>query len=175
MRNYILERVQIIDCSLAETFEFFSDAYNLEKITPQFLRFRIFTPRPITMRAGTLIDYRLSIFGVPFEWQTLIEKWDVNRSFVDRQIKGPYALWRHTHDFEALDPNRTLVRDHVEYKIPFGVFGSLVHAILIKRMLNEIFDFRAEAIARLLNNPSPSLWSSRRQNLNIDQAVKSGD
>ncbi|HYE72262.1 MAG TPA: SRPBCC family protein [Blastocatellia bacterium] len=150
MRNYVLERTQVVECSLAEAFEFFSDAYNLEKITPSFLKFRIFTPRPIEMKAGTLIDYRLSIFGVPFHWQTLIEKWEEGRCFVDSQVKGPYTLWCHTHLFEEIGPNITLVRDYVEYRVPYGLFGRLVHTILIKRMLKQIFDFRADAIARIL-------------------------
>ena len=150
MRTYLLERSQIIPRSRRETFAFFSDAFNLERITPPFLRFRILTPAPIRMEAGALIEYRLALFGVPLYWQTLIESWTPDESFVDRQLKGPYALWRHTHSFEEQGPREILMRDVVEYRVPYGLLGSIVHNLFIKRWLAYIFDYRAALTARLL-------------------------
>jgi ligand-binding SRPBCC domain-containing protein len=151
MKTYILQRSQIITRSKAETFDFFSDAFNLERITPPFLRFRILTPRPITMAKGVLIDYQLSLFGVPFKWRTIIEEWSPETHFVDRQLRGPYRLWHHTHTFEEIGPNRILMRDIVRYRIPFGPFGQIAHGLFVRRMLDLIFDYRATATASLLN------------------------
>jgi ligand-binding SRPBCC domain-containing protein len=150
MRNYIIERTQTINQPLDRTFAFFSDAFNLERITPPFLRFRILTQPPIKMCAGTILDYRLTLFGIPFGWQTLIESWAPGKSFVDTQIKGPYALWRHLHTFEALGPDRTLMRDCVEYRIPLGPIGRFAHTLLVDESLKRIFDYRTEMTARLL-------------------------
>jgi hypothetical protein len=150
MSNYVLERSQLISRSRAETFAFFSDAFNLERITPAFLKFRVLTPPPISLREGTLIDYQLSLFAVPFRWRTLIEEWKPEERFTDVQIKGPYALWRHTHTFEAAGPHQTLIRDRVEYRLPLGVIGRLVHALQIRRTLEAIFDYRAAVTARML-------------------------
>lgn len=150
MGNYVLERTQIIERSPAETFEFFGDAFNLERITPPFLRFRILTPPPIAMRAGTLIDYRLALGGIPFRWRTRIEEWEPGRRFVDLQVSGPYALWRHTHTFESIGPGRTLMRDYVEYRLPFGLVGRAAHALWIRQVLEGIFDYRAATTARML-------------------------
>ncbi len=150
MKTYLLERSQLIPRSRRETFAFFSDAFNLERITPPFLRFRILTPAPIQMEAGTLIEYRLALFGVPLYWQTLIERWTPDEAFVDRQLKGPYALWRHTHSFEEQGPRQTLMRDVVEYRLPFALLGSLAHSLFTKRWLAYIFDYRAVMTARLL-------------------------
>src|SRR5215510_6693354 len=150
MKIYFLERLQIIPRSRAETFAFFSDAFNLERITPPFLRFRILTPSPIKMETGTLIEYRLALFGVPIRWRTLIESWIPEESFVDRQIMGPYAYWRHMHLFEVRGPRQTLVRDRVEYGIPYAIPGRIAHALFIKRWLNEIFDYRAAMIEHML-------------------------
>lgn len=149
-RTYTLEREQEIRRSRHETFAFFGDALNLERITSPFLRFRILTPPPIRMAAGTLLDYRLSLFGVPFRWRTVIESWQPEETFVDLQIKGPYALWRHTHYFETLSSERTLVRDRVEYRLPCGLMGRLAHCLFVARWLKQIFDYRAEMIAQLL-------------------------
>ncbi|HJQ70672.1 MAG TPA: SRPBCC family protein [Blastocatellia bacterium] len=152
MKVYVLEREQLIDLPRREVFAFFSDAFNLERITPRFLKFRILTERPVRMEPGTLLEYRLSLFGVRFYWRTRIEEWRPEDYFVDVQLKGPYALWRHTHSFEELAEGRTLMRDRVEYAIPFGPLGRLAHWLLVRRSLKRIFDYRAEMTARLLGS-----------------------
>lgn len=157
MRTYILEREQIIPLSRTQTFAFFGDALNLEAITPKFLHFRVLTPPPIEMHAGTLLDYRLSLFGIPFNWRTLIESWSPEDSFVDTQLSGPYKLWHHTHTFESLAPDKTLMRDRVLYRLPFSIFGRLTHALMVKRTLNHIFDYRRDMTARLLTPDNPDL------------------
>ena len=151
MKTYILQRSQIINRSKSETFDFFSDAFNLERITPPFLRFKILTPPPIVMEKGQLIEYQLSLFGVPFKWKTIIEEWSPEPHFVDRQLKGPYSLWHHTHTFEEVGNGRILMKDIVRYRIPFGPFGIIAHWLFVERMLNKIFDYRAVTTAELLN------------------------
>jgi len=151
MKTYVLERNQIINRSKSETFDFFSDAHNLERITPPFLKFRIITPRPIIMEKGRLIDYQLALFGIPFRWRTVIEEWSPETHFVDRQLKGPYLLWHHTHTFEELTSRRILMKDIVRYRIPLGPLGQVAQALFVGGMLKMIFDYRATTTASLLN------------------------
>jgi ligand-binding SRPBCC domain-containing protein len=153
MKTYVLERSQVIERPLAETFAFFGDAFNLERITPPFLRFRVLNRPPVVMGAGTLLEYRLGLFGVSFRWRTLIEKWSPDESFIDVQLKGPYSLWRHTHSFEELGPGRTLMRDRVEYRVPLGPLGRMANALFVAKMLDKIFDYREKMTARLLARP----------------------
>ena len=108
-------------------FAFFADAFNLEAITPPWLRFRILTPRPIAMGEGALIDYRLSLHGVPCHWHTRIDLRVPGRRFVDRQVSGPFSRWEHTHTFEAR-PCGTLIRDLVVYRMPLGPLGGIAGA-----------------------------------------------
>jgi ligand-binding SRPBCC domain-containing protein len=152
MKTYLLEHQQEIRRPRSETFAFFADAFNLERITPSFLRFRILTPAPIVMHAGTLLAYQLSLFGIRFRWKTLIEQWSPEESFVDVQIEGPYSLWRHTHAFEEIGKDRTLVRDHVEYQVPLGVIGRLANALFVARTLKKIFVERERRINQLLSS-----------------------
>lgn len=152
MEVHVLVREQVLDGTPAEVFPFFADAHNLEAITPPLLRFRVITPRPIPMRVGTLIEYRLRIHGLPVRWQTLIQDWTPGVRFVDTQLRGPYALWHHTHDFEPApgDPGRTLMRDTVRYAIGFGPLGALAHRLFVRRDVEAIFTHRAQVIAPLL-------------------------
>jgi ligand-binding SRPBCC domain-containing protein len=141
-----LERTQVVPRPRAEVFAFFADPWNLERITPPFLRFRILTPHPLEVKAGALIDYRLSLFGLPFGWRTVIEAWEPGVRFVDRQLRGPYRRWHHTHAFEDA-PGGTRMTDRVEYELPLG---ELARVLLVDRQLAAIFDHRRRAIGRLL-------------------------
>ena len=145
---HVLECTQIVARPLDEVFAFFADALNLEAITPPFLRFRILTPRPIPMAPGTLIDYRLRLFGVPFRWRTRIERFEPGVGFVDAQLRGPYRLWHHTHAFEATAAG-TRVRDVVRYALPLGPLGTLAHAVTVRRTLDDIFAFRRRRIEEI--------------------------
>ncbi len=133
-----------------EVFPFFADAGNLEAITPPWLGFRIVTPRPIEMRAGAIIEYRLKLHGLGLGWLTRIEEWEPGVRFVDQQLSGPYALWHHTHEFEPAGDGATLMRDTVRYALPYWPLGEVAHALLVRRDLERIFAFRREEVARRL-------------------------
>ena len=144
-----LYRTQLVDRPRPEVFAFFSDAANLDALTPPFLHFRILTPMPIELCTGAKLDYQLSLFGVPIRWRTRITDWQHQERFVDEQESGPYALWRHTHEFEDRGAS-TLMRDVVDYTEPLGPIGTLAHVLFVRRTLDRIFDFRRDAITRLL-------------------------
>ena len=146
---HTLRREQMVRADLDEVFTFFAQARNLEVLTPAWLRFEVLTPEPVDMREGTLIDYRLRLHGAPMRWRSRIERWEPGRTFVDRQVRGPYRLWHHRHEFEASERG-TLVRDIVHYALPFGPLGQLAHTLLVARDLGRIFDFRREAVVRVL-------------------------
>jgi ligand-binding SRPBCC domain-containing protein len=148
---HVLRREQRLPGAPDDVFPFFADAQNLEAITPPWLGFRVVTPRPIDMRAGALIEYRLKLRGVPLRWRTRIAVWDPPRRFVDVQLSGPYRLWHHTHDFEPDGGGGTIMRDTVRYALPLGPVGALAHRLLVRRDLAAIFDFRREAVLASLS------------------------
>jgi ligand-binding SRPBCC domain-containing protein len=132
-----------------EIFGFFADPANLEAITPSWLRFQTVTPRPIEMRAGTLIDYRLRVRGFAVRWRTRITVWEPPTRFVDEQLRGPYRLWIHEHAFEP-DNGGTLIRDCVRYAVPFDF---LVHELFVGRDVAKIFAYRKEVLLRRFESP----------------------
>ncbi len=148
--RYQLRRELHIPLPRDEVFAFFSDAANLERITPDFLRFKILTPSPIEMKPGTLIDYELRLFMIPFRWRTRITEYAPNEHFADIQVKGPYTVWDHRHEFrDALDGG-TIMIDTVDYDLPFGPLGSIAHALMVKRSVRKIFDHRNATILDIL-------------------------
>ena len=148
MPEYRLEREQFIPRPLEQVFDFFSDAYNLDHLTPPWLKFSIVTPKPIPMAVGTIIDYRLRYHGLPMKWRTQIVEWVPGERFVDLAVNSPYKLWHHTHTFEARDGG-TFMRDIVRYALPFGPLGSLAHVLSVRRDVGRIFDYRYAQIEQL--------------------------
>ena len=130
---------------IASVFSFFADAENLERLTPPRLRFHILTPRPIAMRVGSRIDYRLRLHGLPFRWQSEITAWDPPRRFVDEQRRGPYKTWIHEHAFTERDGG-TEVCDRVRYAVPGG---WLIDRLAVRRDVKAIFAYRAITLQKL--------------------------
>lgn len=153
--NYVLKRSQWVAHPVEDVFAFFSDAANLELLTPPWLRFKILTPGPIEMRANTPIDYRLNWHGIPLHWQTKIVYWKSPYRFEDLQVKGPYRLWHHTHTFETVDGG-TLLSDCVEYALPFGLLGKLIHVLSVRSSVRAIFDFRHRQIQEIFGSDTRS-------------------
>jgi len=144
-----LHREQLVARPLDEVFGFFAEAGNLELITPPWLGFSLTAAEPVAMRAGTVIEYQLRLHRLPVRWVSRIALWEPGRTFVDVQVRGPYRVWRHRHEFEA-SGDSTLVRDHVDYALPLGRLGELAHRAFVARDLARIFDYRRAAVARLL-------------------------
>jgi len=154
IRFHTLRREQWIARPLEEVMAFFADAHNLAELTPPWVRFRVLTPRPIQMKAGTLIRYHLYWHGVPIPWATRIRRWDPLFRFIDVELSGPYRLWHHTHRFVSKNGG-TQMTDTVRYRLPFGWIGRLVHRVKVRRELEEIFEYRRRRIVELFGATKP--------------------
>jgi ligand-binding SRPBCC domain-containing protein len=129
----------------AEVFQFFSDVENLEAITPAWLNFEVITAKPVVIKAGSLIDYRIRVHGFPISWRTEIISWQPPHQFVDVQLSGPYKLWHHTHTFEERDGG-TLCIDDVRYW-PRG--GALMNLLFVRRDVERIFKHRQQRLREI--------------------------
>jgi ligand-binding SRPBCC domain-containing protein len=147
MTTYWLRKTIWLPQPRASVFEFFSNAGNLDRLTPAWLSFAILTPATNKMKQGALLDYRLRIRGISIRWQSEIAFWEPPHRFVDRQTIGPYSLWVHEHIFEERD-NGTLVGDNVEYAVPGG---RIVQKFLVAPDIERIFDYRHRVLEELFN------------------------
>jgi ligand-binding SRPBCC domain-containing protein len=149
---YVFRQEQWISRPIDEVFAFFSEARNLEAITPPWLGFKILSMSSDSIREGTEIRYRLRLHGLPIKWRTEIRRWNPPICFVDLQRSGPYKLWHHTHRFEA-HGDRTKMIDVVRYTLPFGILGRAVHALKVRGDVRKIFEHRRQYINALFGNP----------------------
>lgn len=145
MKEYTLQTELWLPRPRDEVFRFFAEARNLEILTPPWVKFQVLTPAPIEMRAGTLIDYRIRVHGIPIRWRTEIAEWQPPHRFVDVQLRGPYTLWHHTHTFEQRDGG-TLCADQVRYR-PRG--GALMNWLFVRRDVEKIFRYRQQRMKEL--------------------------
>ena len=138
-----LDREQWLPLPIAEAWAFFSSPKNLAKITPGDMGFRIREPfdnAPI--HAGQMITYTVKpLFGIPLTWVTRIAIVEAPHRFVDTQLNGPYRKWWHEHTFISKDGG-TLMKDTVEYELPLGPLGDVMHTLVVRGKLKDIFDFR---------------------------------
>lgn len=146
--RYLLERSQRVPAPVQDVFRFFEDPHNLARITPPWVGFEVLHVERLPLEAGSTNDYRIRWLRIPLRWRGLIVEYEPGRRFTDTQTSGPYRYWRHEHSFEDLGGG-TLVRDRVEYKLPFGFVGRLMHALLVARQLREIFDYRSRVIEQI--------------------------
>lgn len=146
--EHIIEASDELPLPIERVFEFFSDAGNLERITPRELQFEITTAQPFTIQQGSLIDYQLRMFGIPFRWRSRITEWNPPFSFVDEQVRGPYGLWIHRHTFEST-PTGTRIHDRVRYRLPLSPLGDIGYP-LVRWQLGRIFAYRQKTTRALL-------------------------
>jgi ligand-binding SRPBCC domain-containing protein len=144
---YTLERTQLVAAAPEEVFAFFSDPGNLGRITPPWLSFRIHDA-PARLEAGSRLEYRIRWGFFTLRWITRITRWNPPEDFQDIQEKGPYRSWIHTHRFTQTKSG-VRVEDRVEYELPLGLLGRIVHRLRVRRQLEEIFEFRQTSIDRI--------------------------
>lgn len=158
MKIYYLNAEQLLPTSLSRAWDFFSSAENLPVITPPELKFTILNSiKEKEIFEGMLIDYKVSpLLKIPLHWKTQISKVNKPHSFTDKQLKGPYKLWEHTHIFLEKE-NGILVKDSVKYGLPFGVLGQLAHSIIVRKKLKHIFAYRKQILNQIFNSHGNNL------------------
>ena len=149
MKLYTLHKKQNLPISVDEAWAFLSNPANLKTITPDYMSFNILSGADRPMFTGQIIQYIVTpVLGIPTKWVTEITHVIDKKYFVDEQRFGPYSLWHHKHFIKEI-PGGVEMEDIIDYKVPLGILGQLVHPILVKPKLEEIFSYRQKKLVEL--------------------------
>lgn len=151
MPDHVLESRVWVEASRPRVFAFFDDPSNLARLSPPSLRFELLTPGPIIMGPGTVLDYRVRWLGLRLSGRAFIREYDPPVRFVDVQLRGPYRRWEHRHLFLEASGG-TWVEDRVTYALPLGPLGTAAHALVVKRQLERLWEYRREKLAELFGS-----------------------
>ena len=144
------QKTQIFDHSLCEIFTFFETPENLEIITPDDLKFKIKTAKPLIMKKGATFSYTIKLGLIRFPWQTLITKYNPPYLFQDIQTFGPYKKWEHTHEFFELG-DKTKMIDTIDYDLFPGFLNNIINNVYVKKKIEKIFNYRYAVLNNLFN------------------------
>ena len=158
MTVHLLNRKQIVPGNISDVFKFFENPLNLEKITPPWLHFRVLSSTDTRVHLGTKISYRLYWQVFPLSWSSEISEYQQDLFFADEMTRGPYRSWYHRHLFRSVEDSVEMT-DTVQYSLPLGPIGDLVHAIIIRQQLESIFDYRKRAIEEIFGTNSTQRYS----------------
>ena len=152
MKLYHLETIQKLPITPKRAWDFLSEPKNLKRITPDYMGFEIVSGLSDRMFAGQIIQYIVTpILGIPTRWVTEITHVDKGNYFVDEQRFGPYDLWHHKHFIKPIK-NGVEMLDVIDYKIPLGILGQMVHPIIVAPKLKEIFEYRKKALIQIFGD-----------------------
>lgn len=152
MKLYQLRSTQFLPISVEQAWEFLSDPKNLKIITPSYMGFEIVDGADKSMYQGQIIQYIVTpVLGIKTKWVTEITHLENQSFFVDEQRFGPYAFWHHKHFLKAV-PGGVEMEDIIDYKIPFGWLGQLMHPLVVQPKLQEIFSYRKHKLIELFGS-----------------------
>lgn len=149
MKIYTLQKKQNLPISLEEAWNFLSNPKNLKIITPDYMSFDMITKTDRPLYTGQILQYIVTpLLGIKTKWVSEITHIEDKKYFVDEQLYGPYSLWHHKHFIKEIDGGVEM-EDIIDYKIPLGILGQLVHPFLVKPKLEEIFSYRQKKLIDL--------------------------
>ncbi|WP_026978732.1 SRPBCC family protein [Flavobacterium tegetincola] len=146
---YTKSSTQRLPISMDVAWEFLSNPRNLKTITPDYMSFNIISGADRKMYAGQIIQYIVTpVLGIKAKWVSEITQVVEKEYFIDEQRFGPYAFWHHKHFIKEIEGGVEM-EDIIDYKVPMGILGQMVHPFLVQPKLEEIFEYRRKKLIEL--------------------------
>lgn len=137
----VFEMRSAMPVSVEELFAYHTRPGAFERLAPPWQRL------DIVEQAGGMADGGRVVFDARLgplrkRWVAEMSGYREGEQFVDTQVEGPFAHWRHTHRFVAVDGSTSELVDHVEYGLPAGGVTEWFGEGPADKQLQRLFAFR---------------------------------
>ena len=143
---------QVIPADRGRVFDFHEDPGRLSALSEGMPGFRLVGHEGhIRPGAVTRVEVRVGPLSVALHNRHFL--YDPPHRFGDRQVRGPFAEFRHVHSFEEMrgqgEAGGTLLRDDLEVRLPWWMGGEIAMRLFVAPRLRAYFELRRAAYARL--------------------------
>lgn len=137
----IIESSVAIAAPIEAVFDFHTDTDNLGRISPPWMKTKLI--RESGEGSGKLIEMQVMQYNIfPSRWIVRIEEFERPFRLADLVLSGPMKYFKHTRTFSQPCASLTELKDHLEYEVPFGWIGTLADKVSIRKMMQEMFEYR---------------------------------
>ena len=138
-----------ISASAEAVFDWHEAPGAFERLTPPWERVRMVRHEG-GIRDGARVSLRVGPPLVSFRWDLEHVDYQHGRSFMDRQVRGPFHSWTHVHLMTPDGPDACILEDVIEYELPFGAVGRVLGRPFVEWKLKRLFEFRHKVTRRAL-------------------------
>lgn len=140
-----------MDCPIEKAFAFHTDTHNLQQISPSSVKVEV-KKIELPLKLNSEIEVSVTQYGFfKSHWKLKIAQYNANEIIADLQLKGPFKYWLHRHSFDV-QAGKTIMTDRVDYKLPLGFLGNIAYHLFVKRIIENMFEFRHKKTKEILEN-----------------------
>ena len=100
---------------------------------------------------GETVTWRGKHFGFYLTHKSIISAMEIPSYFVDEMVEGKFKSFKHEHSF--IEGNGfVMMIDKIEYQTPYGIFGKLFDALILKKHLTNFINERNSVLKELAEN-----------------------
>ena len=142
----VLERTSHLAFPASTVFAWHERPGALERLLPPWEPVRVLE-RTGGIRDGGRVVLKIGA-PVAVRWVARHLDFEQDRQFVDEQVEGPFARWRHLHRFEPDGAAACLMTDRIEYRPPLGAVGALGAPLVVRPRVDRMLGYRHEIVRR---------------------------
>lgn len=146
---YHFEKSVLMNCPIEKAFMFHTDTNNLKLISPSSVKTDIIR-LDLPLHLNSVVELNVTQYGIfKSYWKVKISQYIENEMIGDYMLKGPFKYWYHKHCFDV-QAGKTIMTDRVDYDLPLGFLGNIAHALFVKKMIENMFEYRHKKTKEIL-------------------------
>jgi ligand-binding SRPBCC domain-containing protein len=141
------EMITQISAPVEKVFAFHEREDIFDLLTPPWQKVKLVS-RHGGLQTGARVVFQAFLGPIPITWVAVHTEYERNRLFVDEQERGPFAYWKHRHEFLPQGPT-SILADRIEFRLKGGPLADLLLGWAAKLQLQLMFRHRHAVTKRL--------------------------